>query len=144
MSSLYDFENVESPVIDEIKPYLHPTRKDVILGFIGLCQTRDNPKCMNILRHRYGSSSETQDYYRKVGGYSMPKRTIKRLVKESCGYLFVEEVDNDRLIEYQVAQFPQVGVEVEDHLGEPQWCVPVENAIHTWKRGEFTVNHVKE
>lgn len=140
MSSLFDFEDVEPPRINETKPVFHPNRRDVILGFAARCKNRDNAPCINVQRYRHGGGVEKQDYYRKVGGYSMTKATIDRLQKAGAEYLFIEEMDNDRLIEYQVAQYPDAE-SVEDHKGEPQWCCPVDDALHTWSLSETTINH---
>lgn len=140
MSSLYDFEDTEPPTINEEKPVRHPYRQDVILGFAGVCPTRDNAICLNVQRYRHGDTNNKQDYYRKVGGYSMTKRTIEWLSSRGAELVFIEETDNDRLVEYQIGQF-QNGETVMDVQGEPQWCCSVDMAVHTWSRSETTINH---
>lgn len=138
--SLFDFEECEAPKLNESKPIQHPEEPGVILGYSAFCENREKGRSMNIQRTRFGSGDEKQDYYRKVGGYSMLKGVVHYLRKNGVQYIFVEEVDNDRLIEYQLGQFFN-GESVVDVNGYDQWCVPVDKSIHTWTLEESTINH---
>ena len=111
----------------------------MIVGYSATCN-REKARSINLKRYRYGTEDKKQDYYRNVGGYSMLKSVISTLREYGFQYLFIEEVDNDRVIEYQLSQFRN-GESVEDHNGYAQWCVPVEKAIHTWSLEESTINH---
>jgi len=107
-------------------------------------ENRERSPFLNAQRYRYEGGDEKQDYFRKIGGYSMPQRTMKWLLGKGLKYVFIEEVDNSRLIEYDATDFPNVGAELEDWKGEAQWCVPTEQARHLWSLTEATVHHVNE
>lgn len=141
-TSLFNYDGAEPPRINETKPVHHPHR-DQILGFAGVCQNREKGNCLNVLRTRHGNGDEKQDYYRKVGGYSMVKEIVRGLLSANFQLLFIEETDNDRLIEYQLSHFRD-GVSLDDWKGEPQWCVPVDDAVHVWPIGETTINHASD
>jgi hypothetical protein len=137
--TLFSYENVEAPVLHERFPVRHPQRPKVIMGFIADIENRDG-RGFVAQRYREECAEHKQDYFRKVGGYSMVKDLIDLLIANGVTYVFIEEMDTETLIEYQSADFPINGVEVPDVNGHEQWCLPVACAIHTWNN-DYTIHH---
>lgn len=137
--NLFSYEDSEPPVLREIEAIPHPHGGGVILGYAGVVENRDE-YFVNAQRTRFGDG-EKQDYYRAVGGYSMLQDTILNMIGGNYRSLFIEETDNDRVIEYDPLAFRGQGEVVEDVHGNPQWCLPVDAARKVWDRDDVTIHY---
>ncbi|MFC7188396.1 hypothetical protein ACFQL7_20705 [Halocatena marina] len=132
---LTSYTDKEPPVIREIRPLKYPTEPNKYIGFIGP-NNRGQPG-ITCRRNRY-ESENGQHYYRKLGSYSFSEPTLAYLKQIGVKAVFIEEVDNDAILELGLTQFLN-GIDVEEIEGDPQKHVKRGNALHEWPRGDCTI-----
>ena len=139
--NLYNYTETEPLTATESTPILAPAvppwKGNEILGFAA--ETNRDMNCMVAQETRWPNSDGSQNYYRKLGGYSYDMRALKHLQRKGVERIVIQEMDNDRVLEFDIEQFlnGEDGGVVE---GYPQYGVPTENAIHTWSLEEATIN----
>jgi hypothetical protein len=91
-------------------------------------------------RHRYKYDGGKQDYYRKHGSYGYDDTTLSVMEAMGAERIAVLEVDNSRIVEYQITQFrnSELASSGFDEGGE-NFCVPVEQALYTWNEENCTI-----
>jgi hypothetical protein len=139
-NTLYNYEQTEEPNIVEKQWVYHPTRPDKILGALGI--NNGDSKCFVEQRTRH-PDADVQDYYRKIGGYSLVTVTAKALRDNGINSIFIEETDNDRFVEYETSSFISQGESLEDWKGDDQICCPVSVAVHEWDAENVTIARMK-
>jgi hypothetical protein len=137
MSTLHDFADIDPPVLREVKPLtiVSGPARGKPLGFLAE-GNRDAP--IIIQRHRHPYEAGKQHFYRKLGGYTFPKRDIKRMSGIGVSEVIIQEVDNERVLEFGLHQY-QNGAFGGVIDGDEQTGVPVDEAKHSWAAEKCTV-----
>lgn len=140
--NLFQTTNVEAPVIKTVTPIRHPQRRDTVLGATCVVANRDDQRGIYCRRSRYSDDDGNQDYFRKHSGYSMIESAIEKAIGAGCERLFIEEYDNDRVLEYDIHSFLDDDTPtVDDHKGTLQRCCPVDKALLEWDQEDIEVDH---
>lgn len=134
--NLFAYSDAEDPVIKEVKPIPYPQQRDKFVGFIGPSNHGNAIVCQR-LRHPDPATGE-QHYYRKIGGYSLSLTTLRRLKKIDVEVVFIEEIDNGRVVQYNLSQFDS-GILTEEIEDDPQRSLTVDEAVFTWPRSRTTI-----
>lgn len=138
--NLFEFEGAEPLKAKETVPIRAPTvgpwRGGEILGFAA--KTNREKNCMIAQERRWPDENGKQNYYRKLGGYSYDIPALEFLKKAGVERIVIQEVDNDRVLEFDLEQFLR-GQDGGDVDGIQQLGVPNDQAIHTWSADEATI-----
>lgn len=134
-ATLHDFTDVEPLAVREIKPVII---KGSTLAWAGPSNREQNVVVSQRRRHKYDGGK--QDYFRKYKGYCYGENALDAMERMGATRIAVEEVDNDRVIEFDVTQFRDSDLYAKTFdIGGKNVAVPVEDAIHTWKKSECTI-----
>lgn len=135
MSTLHDFADVEPLTVREIKPVIV---KGHTLAWAGPSNREKNVVVSQRRRHKYDDGK--QDYFRKYDGYCYGENALDVMEEMGATRIAVEEIDNGRILEFDVTQFRDSELYAETFdIGGRNVCVPVDDAIHTWEAGEATI-----
>ena len=98
-------------------------------------------------RHRYEYDDGEQDYFRKLGGYTYGRTTLKRMQEMGAERIIIREVDNGCLLEFEITQY--LSSEFTSETVDALWqrserdgvniCVPTENALYEWDPDEAAI-----
>ena len=136
-TNLFTYSNADSPTVKEIRPVAYPRQRDKYVGFVGPSNHGNAIVCQRN-RHPDPQTGE-QHYYRKLSGYSFSHSTLSLLERVGVEVVFIEEIDNDRVLQYQLEQFLLDGIPTEEIEGDPQLCLPVSTTVFEWPRSETTI-----
>lgn len=132
-STLHDYTNVEPLVVREIKPVRAP-RGGEILGFIGPSNRDEN--CIVCQETRGVQKDGSQNFYRKLGGYSFDESAINKLLNSKITRIVIDELDTESVFEFDVTQFNEDGGVVD---GIQQLGVPLKDAMYEWDSSETNI-----
>lgn len=134
-TTLHDFKEVEPLAVRESYPVKANGR---LIAWAGPSNRDENVVVSH--RHRYKYDGGKQDYYRKHGSYNYDDQTLSVMEDFGVERIAVLEVDNDRIIEYDISQFRTSDlISTGFDEGGENFCVPVENSLYTWDRDECTI-----
>ncbi|SEL20080.1 hypothetical protein [Haloferax larsenii] len=136
-ANLFTYSNAEDPVVREVRPVAYPRQRDKYVGFVGPSNHGNAVVCQRN-RHPNPKTGE-QHYYRKLGGYSFSTPTLSLLDSIGVEVVFIEEIDNDRVLQYSLEQFILDGIETEEIEGDTQMCLTISDAIFEWPRSRTTI-----
>lgn len=141
-ATLHDYTDVEPIIARKIRPVYFPGDPKKVVGFIGPSNRDANAVVCQRKREAYlnDDGKMEQQYYRKGGGYALSESSIERLRSVGVSLVIIHEVDNDRVLEHDLADFEQ-GDSINEIDDDPQKYVPTEQAIHTWTAREATLIH---
>lgn len=133
-ATLFDYENVEPLRVREMHPIQAAGR---LIGWAGPSNRDQNVVVSH--RHRHSYDGGKQDYFRLCGGYTYDDIALEVMKTLGADRIAVLEVDNDRVLEFDLTQFFNTTLTSETveslHArdnGEVNNCVPVSEALHTW------------
>lgn len=134
-STLHDFTDVEPLEAREIQPV---NVNGSVLAWAGPSNREQNVVVSHRHRHKYDDGK--QDYFRKYEGYCYGENALDVMERMGATRIVVEEIDNDRIIEYDVTQYRDSELYAKTFdIGGKNVCVPVDDAIHTWERSNCTI-----
>ena len=91
-------------------------------------------------RHRYEYENGKQDCFRKYDGYAYGDNALDVMEKLGATRIAVLEVDNDRVIEYDVQQFRESDLLIQEFdIGGKNFCVPLDEALYVWELDECEI-----
>lgn len=142
MSTLYDFQDVEPLQVREIQP-VHAN--DRLVGWAGPSNREENVVVSH--RRRYEYQGGKQDYFRLGKGYTFDSFALSQMEAVGADRIAVFEVDNDRLLEYDITQFKNADLtsdtvdplSARSETGAVNNCVPIDEALLTWDIDECRV-----
>lgn len=111
-----------------------PTGNGNIVGRIGPCKNREGYAFITRRDRR-------EHYYRRGGGYALSKKLLHYLLNQVY-HIMIHEKRRNRTLEFGIAQYVEDAERVQHApKGDPQVCVPVEDARHVWHdyNAEFDV-----
>lgn len=139
-STLHDFADVEPLKVKEKVP--------VRVGGSVLAWAGPSNRDENVVvsqRHRYEYEGGKQDYFRKHSGYNYGDNALDVMEEMGATRIAVHEVDNNRILEFDVTQFRDSDIKTGEYeIGGQNYCVPVDDALHSWDRKacQITKDHV--
>ena len=141
MKTLFEFDDADPIAVREKDPLIINGRA---IAWVGP-SNRDGPVAV-MRRHRHEYDGGRQDYFRKVGGYTIGAATLEAMKLMDVERIAIEEVDNDRVLEFQLQQYltsdyrssTVSGLEDRGRDGE-NICIPASKAIYKWTREEAAI-----
>ena len=130
MSSLFDFEDREAPTIKCLRWIPHPVT-DGMVGTIGGELTQDK-KCALFLHRRDHNENHRRTYNNKFDGYAISDWVIDLMGAMGVYVVYIAVTDRETVMEFDLKQY-QNGIAFEWREGDPQKCVPQDNAKYEWE-----------
>lgn len=123
MSTLFDYDEREAPTMKAKPRQRVPVPAPDMEGTAGVLGVLDNEK-----RAYMTPRNRDAHYFRKHQGYAVSDKILNELQRQGVLRVLVRETDTGDVIEYEVAQFLNDGIPVAEEYGDPQTCVPEEQA----------------
>jgi hypothetical protein len=134
-TTLYDYTDVEPLKVREAVPV---NVNGSVLAWAGPSNREQNVVVSQRHRHKYDGGK--QDYYRKYNGYCYGENALDVMESMGATRIVVHEVDNDRLLEFDVNQFRDSDLIADTfEIGGKNRCVPIDDAIYSWERDNCTI-----
>ena len=108
------------PKIATRTPIHHPLDRSSVIGFV--CDNLD--RCRQDARSALLDRSHEEHYFRKYNGYAVSLQVLDALRSVRVDRVYIREKDNDRLLEYKLAEFLNDGIVV---MYDPEENKLVEN-----------------
>jgi hypothetical protein len=134
-NTLYNYTDVEPLVVREVKKVIANSR---LVAWAGPSNRDVNVVVSHRHRHKYDGGK--QDYYRKHGSYGYDDTCLSVLENMGVNRIAVLEIDNSRVIEYEISQFRDSDLDSSgfDEGGE-NFAVPVNDALYIWDESECNI-----
>jgi len=135
-TTLYDFKDVEPLRVREKKAII---ANGGVVGYAGPSNRDENVVVVHKRRHK--DDNGEQDYFRKLKAYNFDETALTAIENIGTTLIVINEIDNNRLIEYQLSQFKDSDMTRDwDGFDGINYYVPVSDAIRTWDRENCTIN----
>jgi len=135
-TTLHDFEDVEPLRVREKKAII---ANGGVVGYAGPSNRDENVVVVH--KRRYKDDNGEQDYFRKLKAYNFDETALTAIENIGTTLIVINEIDNNRLIEYQLSQFKDSDMTRDwDGFDGINYYVPVSDAIRTWDRESCTIN----
>lgn len=137
-TTLFDYEKRDAPEIQCRLWIPHPVQSGSV-GTIGT-DTATGDTCALFLHRREDTDDRKATYNNKFNGYAISTWVFNILRARSVTKIYIAVTDEKELLEFNLNQYVDEGIPFEWREGDPQKCVPEDDALRTWTNEEAYVS----